>query len=635
VVSAANTYNVVLTTWNGCDSVIVNSVHVWENYADTVELTICYNDPYELPNGVLASASGNYVIYDEQSIHGCDSSLVYVVTELPQLSSVQNVDLCYNQVYTMPDGSVIGSDGSYQFVLTSSSGCDSLVSIQLNVADEIFGDPQQMYLCYGETGTLPDGTEVNSNGEYVSILEAFTGCDSLVITNVVAFPMLFTEYTDYGCEGQPYVLPNGTSATVDGIYPVTLASQFGCDSIVQVTVDFTPAVMVSIIPETDSLEVCAGDSLTLIADGALTYSWDAGDMQLNSDNGAVVEAYPMDDVLVVVTGQGLACTARDSIYLTVNPAPAMQIVAPDAICLGDSVEISASGADSIFWLANDFLDCTACTQTVVSPTESTVFTVSGYNGQCFGTVSWSMEVQEVPVGEVYGDTLVCAYSPVELFAIGGTTYVWSTGDTASAIMVEPGQTTIYSVIALSGICSDTAFITVQAIPLPQINVGNDTLITLGSEVQLNATGGMNYSWTPATDLSCTLCSNPIATPSESMLYCVEGIAESGCSDTACLRIEVTEDCETFFIPNAFAPEQGGDELNDCFHAFGEECFLSMRLRVFDRWGELVFEADDFGECWDGNYQGKKLNTGVFVYYFDAVLVNGDPFYRKGNVTLIR
>ena len=635
VVSAEGSYSVTLTTWNGCDSVIVNTINLWENYTDTVEVTICYNDPYELPNGQLVAASGNYLMYDEQSIHGCDSSLVYVIDMLPELAQSVQVNLCYNELYAMPDGTSIGSDGSYQFVLISSSGCDSLVSIQLNVGDEIFGDPQQMYLCSGEMGTLPDGTEVNSNGEYVSVLETFTGCDSLIVTNVVAFPFLFTEYSDYGCEGQAYALPDGTSASVDGIYPVTLSSQFGCDSIVQVTVDFTPMVMVSIIPETDSLEVCEGDSLLLIADGAMSYSWDAGSVLLNSNNGAVVEAYPTEDALVVVTGQGLACAARDSIYITVNPAPAMEILAPEAICLGDSVEIFATGADSIFWMANDFIDCGNCTQTIVSPTEATVFTVNGYNGQCFGTSSWSMQVQEVPVSNVYGDTLICAYSPAELFAIGGTTYVWSTGDTTSAIQIEPGETTVYSVIALSGICSDTAFITVQAIPLPQIDAGNDTIISLGSDVQLNATGGVNYEWTPATDLSCTTCANPLATPSESITYCVEGIAASGCSDTSCVRIEVSLDCETFFIPNAFAPEQGGDEMNDCFHAFGEECFVSMRLRVFDRWGELVFEADDFGACWDGTYQGKKLNSGVFVYYFDAVLVNGDPFYRKGNVTLIR
>jgi gliding motility-associated-like protein len=373
----------------------------------------------------------------------------------------------------------------------------------------------------------------------------------------------------------------------------------------------------------------------LIADGAMTYTWESSDGVLLTTEGAIVDIAPLDDAWVTVIGTGLACSARDSIYLTVNPAPALEIVAPNAICMGDSVTISASGADSLFWMPNEFVSCASCDEITVSPAQSTVFTLSGYNGQCFGTTSLAMEVQEVPVSEVYGDTLVCAYSPADLFVLGGTTYVWSTGDTASAISVEPGETTIYTVVAISGICSDTSFITVEAIPLPQIDAGNDTLITLGGEVQLNATGGINYVWSPATDLSCTNCANPLAIPAESITYCVEGIAESGCSDTSCLRIEVTDECETFFIPNAFAPETGGHEMNDCFRVFGEECFGSMRIRIFDRWGELVYESTEFGDCWDGNYQGKKVNTGVFVYYFDGVLLNGEPFYRKGNVTVIR
>lgn len=246
-----------------------------------------------------------------------------------------------------------------------------------------------------------------------------------------------------------------------------------------------------------------------------------------------------------------------------------------------------------------------------------------------------MEVQALPVASVFGDTVVCANSPAQLYAAGGESYTWSTGQTGSAISVEPLETTVYQLVVLTGICYDTTYITVEAIPLPDVNTNSDTTITLGGQVQLIATGGEEYSWSPATDLSCSTCFNPIAIPSETIVYCVEAISDRGCADTACVKIEVTDECETFFIPNAFAPERGGHEMNDCFRPFGEECFASMRMRVFDRWGELVFESDSFEDCWDGNYQGKKVNSGVFVYYFEGVLINGEPFYRKGNVTVIR
>jgi gliding motility-associated-like protein len=634
VVSDAGSYPVILQTANGCDSLIVNNVNVWPNYSDTIEVVICHDEQYELPNGLVVSDAGDYVQFDGQSVNGCDSTFVITVIELEPIVQEVVENLCYNGSYILPDGTSAGADGLYEFVLTSSTGCDSLVSIQLEVSEQIFGEPEQVLLCFGETHILPNGDEVSANGEYTSVLSTDAGCDSLIVSSVVALDYIFTEVAAFACQGETYTLPSGQSVSNSGVFQSVLTNEVGCDSTVQVTLTFTPMVMVSIIPEVDSLTVCSGDTLQLIADGASFFDWDSAN-PLSSAEGPVIEAYPTTDGYISVSGSNQGCSATDSIYVTVNALPVMEIIAPDAICMGDSVVISAGGADSILWLNNDYLTCLTCADNTVSPSESTMFTVGGFNGQCYGSTSFTMEVQALPVASLFGDTLVCAFSPAQLYAAGGESYLWSTGETTSAISVELGETTVYQVVAISGICADTTTITVEAIPLPQIVTNNDTTITLGGEVQLFATGGVNYSWSPAEDLSCTLCANPLAIPGESITYCVEALSEFGCTDSACVRIEVSNECETFFIPNAFAPERGGHELNDCFRPFGDECFASMRMRVFDRWGELVFESTSFDDCWDGTYQGKKVNSGVFVYYFDGTLINGDPFYRKGNVTVIR
>jgi gliding motility-associated-like protein len=634
VVNTAGSYPVILQAENGCDSLQIYTVNFWPNYSDTIQVVICHNEAYQLPNGQVVSDGGNYLVVDEQSANGCDSTLVISVIELNPITQTLTVPLCFNQAYTMPDGSSIGEDGIYDFILTSATGCDSLVSIQLEVAEQIYGDPEQVLLCFGETHTLPNGDVVSTNGEYTSVLSTDAGCDSLIVSSIVALDYIFTDVAAFACQGETYTLPSGQNVSMSGVYQSILTNEVGCDSTVQVTVTFSNPVIVSIIPEVDSLTVCAGDTLLLIADGASTFNWETLN-PLSDYDDAIIEAYPTTDGYISVEGSNLGCEGRDSVYVTVNPLPEMQIVAPDAICFGDSVTVVASGADSLLWMNDDVLLCPTCPENVVSPSESTVFMVGGWNGSCYGTTSFVMEVQSLPVASVFGDTLVCAFSPAELYAAGGESYLWNNGATTSSIMVEPGETTVYQVVAISGICADTTTITVEAIPLPQIVTNNDTTITLGGEVQLFATGGVNYSWSPADDLSCTVCPNPLAIPSESVTYCVQALSEFGCTDTSCLRIEVTGECETFFIPNAFAPERGGHEMNDCFRPFGEECFASMRMRVFDRWGELVFESTSFEECWDGNYQGKKVNSGVFVYYFDGVLINGDPFYRKGNVTVIR
>ncbi|MFM9004606.1 MAG: gliding motility-associated C-terminal domain-containing protein, partial [Flavobacteriales bacterium] len=619
---------------NGCDSVQVYNVQVWPNYNDTIEVVICYNEQYELPNGTVVSDAGEYLVLDEQSINGCDSTLVIKVFELEPVVQQVAVTLCFNQAYILPDGTSVGDEGIYDFVLSSANGCDSLVTYQLEVAEEIFGEPEQVLLCAGESHTLPNGQVVTTTGQYTSVLTSDAGCDSTIVSAVVALDYIFTEVADFACQGDLYTLPDGSTANVSGVYQSILTNEVGCDSTVQVTLTFTPPVMVSIIPETDSLAICAGDTLMLIADGAMAFNWSSLN-PLSAQDGQMIEAYPATNGYISVVGQNMGCEGRDSIYVTVNALPEMQILAPDAICMGDTVTISATGADSLLWMNDDILICPTCSENQVSPTSETLFMVGGWNGECYGTTSFTMEVQALPVASLFGDTLVCAYSPADLFAAGGESYIWSNGETTPSITVQPSETTVYQVVAISGICADTTMITVEAMPLPQIETSNDTTISLGGEVQLFATGGINYSWSPGDDLSCTVCSDPLAIPTESMTYCVQALNEFGCTDTSCLRIEVSEACETFFIPNAFAPERGGHEMNDCFGPFGEECFASMRMRVFDRWGQLVFESTSFEDCWDGNHQGKKVNSGVFVYYFDGVLINGDPFYRKGNVTVIR
>jgi gliding motility-associated-like protein len=120
-----------------------------------------------------------------------------------------------------------------------------------------------------------------------------------------------------------------------------------------------------------------------------------------------------------------------------------------------------------------------------------------------------------------------------------------------------------------------------------------------------------------------------------MIFCVTGRNDFGCADTACVKVEVRKVCDTFFIPDAFAPETGGAEANDCFRAYGNDCFKEMTLTVFDRWGHAIFETSNWEDCWDGTHNDKKLNTGVYVYLFKATLLNGDNFLVKGNVTLIR
>ncbi len=188
------------------------------------------------------------------------------------------------------------------------------------------------------------------------------------------------------------------------------------------------------------------------------------------------------------------------------------------------------------------------------------------------------------------------------------------------------------VYTTTGLCadSDTLIIEIYSQTIASISPISDT-IDYGSSINLIATGGGTYSWSPDDDLSCSDCNNPNASPIESTTYCVV-VDNNNCLDTACTTIFVEYNCGEVFVPNAFSPN--GDASNNLECVYGN-CLKSIDLRIYDRWGELVYQTTDLNGCWDGTYKGKLLSSQVFVYLLDATLVTGEIVNKKGNISLIR
>ena len=96
--------------------------------------------------------------------------------------------------------------------------------------------------------------------------------------------------------------------------------------------------------------------------------------------------------------------------------------------------------------------------------------------------------------------------------------------------------------------------------------------------------------------------------------------------------EVQEKCGEFFLPNSFSPND--DQNNDVFIVRGN-CINSMSLMIWNRWGEKVFETNDATVGWDGTFHGEIMPPDVFAYELNAQMNNGDMFYKKGNVALVK
>jgi len=156
--------------------------------------------------------------------------------------------------------------------------------------------------------------------------------------------------------------------------------------------------------------------------------------------------------------------------------------------------------------------------------------------------------------------------------------------------------------------------------------------------QLTATGGGTYSWTPATGLSCTNCSNPIAKPFETTTYCVTVTDNNGCSASKCVTVTVEIPCptnESVAIPNAFSPNNDG--VNDEFCLQGwDACIEDFDIIIYNRWGEKVYESIDPNFCWDGKRLNIIMDSQVFVYHVKAKFKDvKEPVVKKGNISLLR
>ncbi len=225
-------YTGVFTAANGCDSTVTLTLTVLPALTGTAEATICAGDEYDF-NGVTLTQSGTYTtVYTAGN--GCDSVVVLTLTALPIPQSVFAAVVCEGEPFEF-NGEILTESGVYTFVIDQGAvnGCDSMVLLFLTIFPEIPPTIENATVCAGESYEF-QGETYDESGQYSVHLSSSTGCDSLLVLNLTVLPASGSSVNASICQGGSYEF-GGETLTMAGTYTAIYKDVNGCDSTVTLT----------------------------------------------------------------------------------------------------------------------------------------------------------------------------------------------------------------------------------------------------------------------------------------------------------------------------------------------------------------------------------------------------------------
>ncbi|GAB2811188.1 hypothetical protein GCM10027043_08250 [Ferruginibacter profundus] len=475
-------------------------------------------------------------------------------------------------------------------------------------------------------------------------------------------------------------LSNGNTITCDitisGGNCISSTSAISNTITMQVNANLTPSVSISASP---AASICKGSlvSFTAVAVNGGTapvFQWKLNGVNTGT-NAAVYSSTLManGDIITVQLSSNAACAlpatvSSNAVVMSVTDpvTPAVSIVASaTSVCPGTPVSFTATPvnggtAPTYQWKVNG----------VNAGTNAATFTNSLFNNGDVVQVGLTSNAacatpatvlsNTIPVNIIVplpvsvsigatanricqGTTVIFTATPVNNAAtpfyqwkINGTSTgtnspVYATNNLANGDKVScdinAANTCANTVPANSNIIS----ITVDPNPVISFNPAAPSLLA-GNAVQLNAVVSGNiaaYLWTPATGLSNTAITNPVAGPAVTTTYTLQVISADNCSTSKNLQVKVFNG---FYIPNSFTPD--GDGQNDVFRVPPGTPFTLVSFSVFDRYGNEVFRTADINDGWNGTYRGVRSPMGTYTYIISAT-ATGNKVQLKGTVMLLR
>lgn len=444
------------------------------------------------------------------------------------------------------------------------------------------------------------------------------------------------------CQGQQ------TVTITDGTCAVVLAANIPAREPIAINASSVP---VSCNGEAD------GEATVNVSGGEGPYDieWD------NNQTGPTITGLMAGTIMVTVTDAN-SCTFSSSVTVT-EPAPFIASVDPgntrDVRCNGDEdgqISITTTGGNPSSITYNWQNNIAPAGSSVAGELPQGTYMVTVVDGRgCESTVTHTISEPppinfslDIPPIQCFGYTTTISLGSIS--GGNGPEFAFSVDDGNQQdpnlpISIFSGNHTV-SVFDANNCRLDTAIVVNQPNPVT-ISLPGTIEVELGDSTTLipvfNSGGTpINESavfWDPGTYLDCDTCLNPVVTPDESTLYTLSVEDINGCAGTAEVFVEVDKN-RNVYLPNAFSPN--GDGINDEFRIFtGTGVAKINYVRIFDRWGGLIYEATDLDPdisgiiSWDGYYKGKLMDPAVFVYLIEVEFLDGVSLLYRGDITLMR
>ena len=484
--------------------------------------------------------------------------------------------------------------GSYKAIISSPLTCQVTSSTILNSAAALLAQITTKPLavtCISDGGISIEVLSTSKFRPISFVLRQRDNNDVIISKGVMA--SIFVSAGKYAIKG-----------LFVGTYYVEFIDNDGCKFISNdVILNKIPRVDVKI--GTPPPPVCEGQIVTLTAinNDSGTILWSTGSTMLSTDV-AKAGLY-----IVTVTSFDGKCKSSEKVQVTFKPSPKVSITAPSKLCFTPKpIQLVGSPSGGIWQGPN------------VSSTG--VFTVPMFgiyavryevnqNG-CSGFDTKEITVQDAPVIDLGADRSICrsVNDFIGVTNVVGITYRWNTGDNTPKIL--PEKSGKYILTATKGLCRTVDTVVVTLLPAPVVTLRSEISLCVPDRlpVRINAGGGagLTYKWQPTGETTPQIMVSTIGT------YSVEVTNSFGCITPA--QTNVVDRCEpSILVPDIFTPN--GDALNNNFEVFTSH-IKEYNLKIYNRWGELIFTAKTPEDRWDGRYKGIPVKPDSFAWVITYV-----------------